>query len=215
VVLAILAIALGGRLSPDAGRGSFVFLGHFVAAIVIAVIEEAFFRAFLLAGMRTDFGRAGAVVSSSVVYALAHLLRSPARFYVEGLDATAGARSLAGALANVADPHSLAPIIGLFLIGLVLGEGFNLTGTVYFSIGMHAGLIVGLRSWRETVADRGALPGWLFGYGRFPLVSGVGGWLIAAAILALIRPLARWVGRRDGGGAEAGRRPAPSRAGAS
>ncbi len=214
-ILGILAVALGGRALLNVRELLFHFPKYVIAATVIAIIEEGFFRAFLLDGMEGDFGEAGAVAASSAVYALAHLLRSPTRFYVAGLDTTAGVRSLLGALAQLANLHSaLPPLIGLFLIGLILGEGFALTGTVYYSLGIHAGLIVGLRSWRATVTDRDALPAWLFGYGRFPLVSGVAGWLIAAAILALLRPLARGAGR-DGGGGEVCHRSAPSRAGAS
>jgi len=93
--------------------------------------------------------------------------------------------------AQLADPPAmLPPLIGLFLIGLLLGAAFVLTGTVYFSIGIHAGLVMGLKSW-PAIADRAALPGWLFGYGRFPLVSGAAAWVIAIAMLAMIRPLTR------------------------
>jgi membrane protease YdiL (CAAX protease family) len=164
---------------------------YFPAAVLIAIIEEGFFRAFLLDGMKTDFGARRAVAASSVVYALAHLVRSPAHFYTVGLEPAAGARNLIAMLAQIADLHALLPAaIGLFLIGLVLGEAFVLTGTVYFSIGMHAGMITGLKSW-PAIADRAALPQWLFGFGRFPLVSGAAAWLAAIVILVLLRPLAR------------------------
>ncbi len=78
-------------------------------------------------------------------------------------------------------------MVGLFLIGIVLGEAFLRRGTVYFSAGMHAGLIAGLKSWPAIVANPAALPRWLFGFGRFPLVSGAGAWMAAIVILALIR----------------------------
>lgn len=94
-------------------------------------------------------------------------------------------------LAQLADPRAmLPPLIGLFVIGLLLGAAFVLTGTVYFSIGIHAALVMGLKSW-PALADRAALPGWLFGGGRFPLVSGAAAWAIAIALLAMIRPLTR------------------------
>jgi hypothetical protein len=49
-------------------------------------------------------------------------------------------------------------------------------------------MITGLKSW-PAVADRAAVPNWLFGFGRFPLVSGAAAWLAAIAILVLLRPL--------------------------
>ena len=77
------------------------------------------------------------------------------------------------------------------MLGLVLGEAFLLTRKVYFSLGLHAGLVIGLWFWRAIVESRAALPGWLFGSGRFPIVSGAAAWMVAAVILATLRPLTR------------------------
>jgi len=191
-VLVVLAVIVEGpgtlMIAALADRA----VRYLPAAILIAIIEEGFFRAFLLDGMKSDFGRRGAIVASSVVYALAHLVRSPAHLYVSGLQPAAGARNVIAVLAQFADPRLIIPpLIGLFLIGLVLGAAFVLTSTVYFSIGIHAGLIVGLKSWPAIVPDRSSIPGWLFGSGRFPLVSGAAAWAIAILLLAMIRPLTR------------------------
>ena len=106
---------------------------YVAGAILIALIEEGFFRAFLLGGMIEDFGRTGALVLSSVVYALAHLVRSPARFYLTGYDATAGFHNLYASLAQLTHPAAALPaLVGLFLLGLALGEAFLVTGNVYF-----------------------------------------------------------------------------------
>src|SRR6266851_247236 len=56
-----------------------------VAAIVIGVIEEGFFRAFLLGGMERDFGSGGAILISSAIYAMAHVVRAPAHYYLIGI----------------------------------------------------------------------------------------------------------------------------------
>ncbi len=190
--LAILAIIVGGPGTGTIAALAYRAVRYLPAAAAIAIIEEGFFRAFLLDGMKSDFGRRGAIIASSAVYALAHLVRSPAHLYVSGLEPAAGARNVIAVLAQLADPRLIIPpLIGLFLIGLVLGEAFVLTGTVYFSIGIHAGLIVGLKSWPVIAPDRSTLPGWLFGSGRFPLVSGAAAWAIAILLLAMSRPLAR------------------------
>ncbi len=191
-LLVVLALVVEGPGTAMIAALAYRAVRYLPAAVLIAIIEEGFFRAFLLDGMKSDFGLRGAILASSAVYALAHLVRSPAHLYVSGLEPAAGARNVIAVLAQLADLHlMLAPLIGLFLIGLVLGEAFVLTGTVYFSIGMHAGLIVGLKSWPTIAPDRSSLPGWLFGSGRFPLVSGVAAWAIAILLLAMIRPLTR------------------------
>ncbi len=164
--------------------------GTVAAALIIAVMEEAFFRAFLLDGMSDDLGPMPALVLNSVVYAFAHLLRSPARFYLHGIHPMAGLQVLGASFGQLGHSVEFAPaLIGLFLLGLLLGRAFLLSGTVYFSIGLHAGFVVGAKSWRIVAPPGGLLPTWLVGYTRPPLISGLGAWVIALALLILIKPL--------------------------
>lgn len=164
----------------------------FLSAIVIAIIEEAFFRAFLLGGMEGDFGRTGAVVLSSAIYSIAHLIRSPAKYYLTGIHPLAGFENLGLSLARLGHPLALLPtLLGLFLLGIVLAEAFIRTGTVYFSIGLHAGFVLGAKLWPRMTAGGMRLPPWLGGWGPQPLISGVAAWAIALALIALIRPLTR------------------------
>jgi len=196
-LLAVAALWIAAAVLSSGGfDGSFKVLTHLpgtlAAALLIAVIEEAFFRAILLAGMRDDFGPRAALIASAAVYALAHLVRSPARFQLHGIHPMAGFDVLASSFAQFGDPAALMPpLIGLFLLGLVLGEAFLLTGTVYFSLGMHAGFVVGAKSWRYVTAAGSSQPGWLVGYGRVPLIGGVGAWIVALTLLLLLKRLAR------------------------
>jgi len=164
--------------------------GTVAAALLIAIIEEGFFRAILLSGMRDDFGARVALLLSSAIYALAHLVRSPARFQLHGIHPMAGFEVLASSFGQFSDPSaSLTLLIGLFLLGLVLAEAFLLSGTVYFSLGMHAGLVVGAKSWRYVAPAGNSIPVWLVGRARVPLIGGVGAWIIAIVLLVLIRPM--------------------------
>jgi hypothetical protein len=85
----------------------------------------------------------------------------------------------------------LPTFVGLFLLGIVLAEAFLRTGTVYFSIGLHAGFVVGAKMWPHMTSGGLRLPAWLGGYGPQPLISGVAAWTVAIALLVLIRPLTR------------------------
>ena len=40
-------------------------------------------------------------------------------------------------------------VLGLFLLGLALGEAFIRTRQVYLSIGLHAGLVIGAKCWAQ------------------------------------------------------------------
>jgi membrane protease YdiL (CAAX protease family) len=193
-ILLALGAAFGGRVNMRTGEVLARLPKYVAGAILIAIIEEGFFRAFLLGGMIEDFGRSAALVISAAVYALAHLVRSPARFYLTRLDAAAGFYNLYASLAQLAHPAGALPaLFGLFLLGLVLGEAFLVTGNVYFSAGLHAGLVLGSKLWPYSSAPRIALPHWIVGYNRPALISGAAAWVMALVMLALVP---RLTGRR-------------------
>lgn len=161
-VLVYLAAAMGAHANETSGELWRVMPKYFVSAIVIAIIEEGFFRAFLLRGTEGDFGRTPALLVSSAVYAIAHLVRSPAKFYVTGIRPLAGFETLGVSLAHLANLTLLMPtFIGLFLLGILLGEAFLETGTVYLAMGLHAGFVVGAKLWPRMTLAGTALPGGL------------------------------------------------------
>jgi membrane protease YdiL (CAAX protease family) len=190
--LVYLAVMMGAHANETSAGIWRLMPMYLLSAIVIAIIEEGFFRAFLLVGMEGDFGRTPALLLSSAIYAISHLVRSPAKFYVTGLSPLAGFETLGLSLAHLANPALMLPtFIGLFLLGIVLGEAFLETGTVYLPIGLHAGFVLGAKLWPKMTSAGEALPGWLRGYGSQPLISGIAAWTVAVAILFLIRPLTR------------------------
>ncbi len=190
-VLWMIALALDG-----AGRCTPADLaprlpGFILSTLAIAMFEEAFFRAFLLGGLSGDFGARSALVASAAIYALAHLVRSPARFYLTGYAPLAGFQVLGASLAHMMSPAAIPALIGLFLLGLLLGEAFLASGAIYLSIGLHAGVVVGAKSWRIVAPATDAIPRWLSGWGDTPLISGAAAWLLIVVLLALIGPLGR------------------------
>ena len=132
-------------------------------------------------------------MASSALYAVAHLVRSPKHYYLTGFHASAGLGDLAASAAQLGHPIAAAPmLLGLFLLGMVLGEAFLLTGTVWFSVGMHAGFVLGAKTW-PLIGNRGAPASrWIAGAGPVPLIAAPAAWLIAFALLAL---LPRFLGR--------------------
>jgi membrane protease YdiL (CAAX protease family) len=186
-----LALGVGGGGVGNHGAAVALIPKYFLSAIAIAFIEEAFFRAFLLGGMASDFGNRVALIASATIYAIAHLVRSPARFYVTGYEPAAGLMTLAHSLDQFSDPAIAIPtLIGLFLLGIVLGEAYILTGSVYFSIGLHCGFVLGAKMWPKIILNRAAIPWWIAGGGAIPLIGGAAAWVIAIAIFATLRTIA-------------------------
>ena len=190
-ILFALAFAVGGGRVGDLETAAALIPKYFLSAIVIAFIEEASFRAFLLGGMQGDFGNRIALIASAAIYAVAHLVRSPARFYVTGYEPTAGLLTLAHSVDQFMDPAIAIPtLVGLFLLGIVLGEAYILTGSVYFSIGLHSGFVLGAKLCPKVILNRAAIPWWIAGGGAIPLIGGAAAWLIAILIFATLCPIA-------------------------
>jgi membrane protease YdiL (CAAX protease family) len=189
-ILFALALAVGGAGLGDHTAAAALIPKYLLSAIAIAFIEEAFFRAFLLGGIMEDFGTRIALIASAAIYALAHLVRSPARYYVSGYEPAAGLFNLAHSVDQFKDPAIAIPtLIGLFLLGLVLGEAYILTGSVYFSMGLHCGFVLGSKLWPKVIMNRAALSWWIAGGGAIPLIGGAAAWVIAIVILATLGPI--------------------------
>jgi membrane protease YdiL (CAAX protease family) len=189
-ILFALALTAGGSDAANFGAVAARVPGYILSAIAIAIIEEGFFRAFLLGGMRNDFGNIGALLASSAFYAVAHLVRSPAHFYVTRYEPTAGLMNLAHSMDQLSHPATAIPtLIGLFLLGIVLGEAYLLTGSVYFSIGLHCGFVLGAKLWPKIIINHATQPWWIAGPGAVPLISAPAAWVIAIVILLALPPL--------------------------
>ncbi|HXR25885.1 MAG TPA: CPBP family intramembrane glutamic endopeptidase [Candidatus Binataceae bacterium] len=195
-VLFGLAYANGAGAAVSIGALLLRALKFALPALAIGVIEEGFFRAFLLGGMRRDFGPRVALVASSALYSVVHLVRSPAHYYLTGFHPGAGLYNLAASAAQLGHPIIVAPtLVGLFLLGMVLGEAFMATGTVWFSIGLHAGFVLGAKTW-PLIAHSGApISRWIAGPGPVPLIAAPPAWAIALVLLIV---LPRFLRRDDG-----------------
>ncbi len=192
-ILFAIARAAAPAPAPQARLGAAMMraLAQLPAALAIALIEEAFFRAFLLAGMRDDCGARGALIASSAFYAVVHLLRSPAHYYVTGFHPAAGLETLRASAALLCHPAAAAPaLLGLFLLGIALGETCLLTGNVWMAVGMHAGFVLGAKSWGAFI-DGAAPPRWIAGPGPVPLIAAPAAWVVALALCALLPRIAR------------------------
>ena len=91
--------------------------------LVLASVEETIFRAFLLRYLRyndTFWVTVGAVVVSSAIFSVSHLVALIDVWHLIG---------------------KTSLLTGLFLIGLLLGSVYVVTGSLACSIGVHCGLL--------------------------------------------------------------------------
>ena len=163
-----------------------------LTALTVGVLEEIFFRGVVFKGLLEDLRPAAAFTLSSLFYAAIHFIKPAEQFSVAGLDPWAGIRYLTGAFQPFLDPASLLPgLFGLFLIGLVLAYAFLRTGSLYLSMGLHAGWVFGLKTIRVFGDYRREDLGWLFGSLEPKLVSGIAGWIAILAVCVTVHYMTR------------------------
>ena len=116
-----------------------------LAALVVAVIEELIFRGAIFGALRRSHRFWAAAILSSALYALLHFFEKPENpRYIEW---NSGLYVLADMLRGFTNWNTLIPaFLNLTLVGLLLARAFDRTGSLYFSIGLHAGLVFWLKS---------------------------------------------------------------------
>ena len=163
-----------------------------LTALTVGVLEEIFFRGVIFKGLLEDLRPPTAFVFSSLFYAAIHFIKPAEEISSSSLDAWAGLRYLVAAFQPFLDPASLFPgLFGLFLIGLVLSYAFFRTGSLYLSMGLHAGWVFGIKTIRVYGDFRREDLGWFFGSSEPKLVSGIAGWLIILAVGLVIHWMTR------------------------
>ena len=154
-----------------------IFLSALLSAIAVGVLEEIFFRGIIFQGLVEDWRPGGAILATSLFYSVVHFVSPAEKIPLSGLQPLAGVRHLIYAFRVFLDPAPLLPgICGLFLIGFVLCYAYLRSGSLYLSIGLHAGWVFGLKSTRIFGDYSREALGWLFGSSDPGIVSGVAGW---------------------------------------
>jgi len=167
-----------------------------LTGITVGFLEEIFFRGIIFRGLLEDWKPLPAFVAANLFYSALHFVKPGEEYFLTGIDPWAGFRHLFSTFAPFLEPAEIAPgIIGLLLIGIVLSYGFLRTGTLYLSIGLHAGWVIAIKTVRVFGDYRAEDLGWLFGSSDPKIVSGVVTW---AGIL-LVGLAVYWITRNRAG----------------
>jgi len=149
-----------------------------LAAAAAGFIEEILFRGVIFKGLYDELGRARAYLFAALIYSAIHFVKPGDPAALGGLDAWTGIRYFASSFQPFTELETLVPgLLGLFLIGAVLCYAFERTGTLYLSIGLHAGWIFSLKTLRVFGDFRRDDLGWMFGSTDPKIVSGVITWI--------------------------------------
>jgi membrane protease YdiL (CAAX protease family) len=183
---AALALLSGAR-APSLAHTGRQFLhslgGAVVSAIVVAIIEETIFRAALFGILRKCFAFPVALVCSSAIYASVHFLQKAAA--PDHIGWLSGLAMLPPMLRGPPDGLPLVPtFFTLLVVGAILALAYQRTGTLFMSIGLHAGWVFWVKSYgfltRQTSGGARAI------WGGDRLVDGWVPLLILAGLLVLM-----------------------------
>lgn len=147
------------------------------AAVVVSVVEEVLFRGGLFGSLRRRQRLVWAVLLSSAVYAWVHFL---ARVKWEApVNWSSGIIVLGQMSAGLFEWRALIPgFLNLLLAGAILAWGFERTGTLYFSIGLHAGWIFWLKSYGFVTRHAAGHSEWFWGTNKL-----IDGWASLPVLL--------------------------------
>ncbi|MFZ2640120.1 MAG: CPBP family intramembrane glutamic endopeptidase [Verrucomicrobiia bacterium] len=145
----------------------------------VGVFEELFFRGVIFGALRREWGVARALWVSSLLYAVLHFWSAPPK-------------EVAGVL---------PAIVSLTTLGALLTWCYVRSGSLFLSVGVHAGAVTALRILLAVTEEGRQDIDWLFGSGAFVLVNGAAAWpallLLWLALVGFERVMTRSYGRGD------------------
>jgi len=158
VPLVALLLGLDIRdLKPAFANGlASLILTGIVSGLVIAFIEETFFRGVLFTAVARTSGIAAAIIAPSLLYASLHFLGGRLRIPDDQVSWTHGFAVLGRLFERYSDPLAFVDsFAALVMLGVLLALVRLRTGAIAASIGLHAagvGVIASLRA--STTLDR-------------------------------------------------------------
>lgn len=177
IFIVVLEIFLGTRQVhlnfPKSN--AFVSIGRAVlTGLAVGLFEEWFFRGFLLKSFRRGLSLKWAIFWMNLLYALSH--------FIEVGNLKGGAQAsfmnslklMLGFFSQFKDPVPVCmALIGLAIFGYLVTWALLKTGSLYMSMGIHAGVVTALKSHDRFIVPLGG-PVWIFGDDKY--YNGIFGW---------------------------------------
>ncbi|MDK3159458.1 CPBP family intramembrane metalloprotease [Kamptonema cortianum] len=162
------------------------YLIRFVfTAIIVAGLEEVFFRGIILSRLRKTMSFWVALITSSLFFAAIHFLRPGPDFGSVEVSWYSGFALIPQSFSAFADPSAIASqFSALFLAGLILGYAFLKKQSLYFSIGLHAGWVYALKSMGLLTDNARALNPLIYGGGLYDGLYGIA--MLVVVLVGLI-----------------------------
>jgi len=119
--------------------------GALLTGLAVALFEETVFRGALLRGLAEKTGTLTALITTSLLYAAVHFIdyREP-----DTIGWLSAVQQLPAAFSQLISAASPDAFLSLLVLGLLLGIIRIRTGNIIHCIGLHAGLVAGVKLFR-------------------------------------------------------------------
>ena len=185
--LMAMLFAIGARTPIDGAYHNAplllkLVLGGLASGLVVALIEETFFRGGLFTAIQRESGALLAVMLPSLLYASVHFLGGRLQIPADQIGWSAGFAVLGEMFDKYAAPAELVDsFLSLFCVGVLLALARLRTGAIAASIGMHTAWVSAIAFTRGTSrVNAEASTGWLVGS-----YDGVLGWGTVGYIMVI------------------------------
>jgi hypothetical protein len=166
-----------------------------LSGLVVAFIEETFFRGALFTAVRRESGTALAIVMPSLLYASVHFLGGRLRLPRDQVEWATGFEVLNKLLEEYATPLELADsFFALFAVGVLLAAVRVRTNAIAACIGLHAAWVCTIQTVRRaSTVQESADASWIVGSYDGVIGWGALGWIavILAAYWWMTKPRSR------------------------
>lgn len=125
-----------------------LLLGALLTGLAVALFEETVFRGALLQGLRKQAGMNRALVTVSLVYAAVHFIDYAEPAAGETVGWLTAPQMFVSAYTPMFSLQTLDALLALFVLGLLLGLIRLKTGNLIQCIGVHAGIVAGVKLFR-------------------------------------------------------------------
>jgi len=176
----------------SAGGPLVVALKGLGSGVLVALIEETFFRGAMQGALEQRGARRLALFAIPALYAVVHFLGRAESVPYEEVAALSGFKAMAGFFSGLAAPlRLLDAFLALYFVGLLLALARRRWGSIAATIGLHAGFVAVIAVFRKiSVPVHDAR--WSFLVGDY---DGLLGLWIAALTAAVCLALWRWPAR--------------------
>lgn len=153
--LGLMSFGIYG-LHPARETSIFILARLFIAALLtgfaVALFEETVFRGALLAGLQKKAGAAVGIISVSIIYAAVHFIHYEDPSPTATIDWLTAPGQFLAAYSRLITADTLDAFLSLWMLGLLLGLIRIRTGNIIQCIGVHAGLVAGIKLFRFFTA---------------------------------------------------------------